>query len=1236
MAFEIFGYEISKKKDKAPQAAVVTPVTPRDDGASIVYSSDSGSYGAAAGYYGYQFDLDGVVRNESQMINQYRTVACFPEVDGAIEAIVNDAVIIEQGRDPVSLNLDGLPKQYHPLRDTIREHFDHVLNVLNFNDNCHDIFKRWYIDGRLYYYVMIDPKNPKKGIVDLKYIDPRKIRKVIEYQRENRNGIDVIVGQKSYYIFNDAGLQSAALGVKLSTDSIINVRSGLVDANTGEVISHLFKGIKPANQLKMMEDALVIYRITRAPERRVFYVDVGNLPGLKAEQYVNNVMNKFRNKVVYDAETGEVKNNRNYMSVCFTMDTKVRLVDGRVLTLDEMSRLYQTEDLEVYSCDPDTGHRTIGKVQWAGVTGYNRDVMTLTLSNGCNVTCTPDHRFVVQKGGFVEAKDLSVGEQLLTLSDECCTVVSKQACEDRCDVGCLRVDNEYHTFALDADVFVHNCEDFFLPRREGGKATEIQTLPGCLAMDTKVSLLDGRELSIHDIEHEMKQGKQLWTYSCHPETGKVVPGLITWAGVTQKSAKVMKLTLDNGETITCTPDHKFPIKDVGFVRADQLKVNDSLIPLYRRHAQIDSNYKNTYEQYYDNESHEWYFTHRKVVEYVQGLEEFADKRVVHHVDLNRYNNDPSNLKQMGWQEHRKLHSDMGFAYKERMFAEGRGDEWLQWKKDLGHYVWNSKSDEQKAQLVEALGNGREAFKQTLKDNGEWEDYCKKFVHCGIKAQLVRKEQMKDEDWHNQFKLNCKRAQNQKDVREAREVFYEQNMKAKIDDVIAEFAFDFLSTHRKGQEPAIGLLCDALNSDPSMVKRYVQMNQGKKGNIGKTQSFVRAPLKCAICDYYGCKDWKEFVAKLTPTINNNFKLHIDGDIAKLIVDICKQPVKHAVSAKRVAPILNSYEWVQERMVELNGNRWRGRFYADNVAKMICDFYGFESWKQFKENYKYLNHRIVAIQWLDDPIEVGTLTIDIDEIYHNYHTFALSCGVFTKNSQNLSEIADIEYFQKKLYQSLNVPRQRLLNDNVMSIGNPNEVTREELAFAKFIQRLRNRFNVLFKEALRIQLITTNCIRQSDWEKIRNCIYFEYQHDNYFEELKRIEVFNERMTQLQTADGFKGIYFSKEYIVRNILEMTQEEWEEIQQQMKQEKIDEAREAAELENANAGDQEGDEQFDQDSSEGEGDDGYNDFVSGNDSAPEEVDQEGDTTDTIDDTAEPNPGEDDFDRPATPGLKATM
>ncbi len=1052
MAFEIFGYEISKKKDKAPQAAVVTPVTPRDDGASIVYSSDSGSYGAAAGYYGYQFDLDGVVRNESQMINQYRTVACFPEVDGAIEAIVNDAVIIEQGRDPVSLNLDGLPKQYHPLRDTIREHFDHVLNVLNFNDNCHDIFKRWYIDGRLYYYVMIDPKNPKKGIVDLKYIDPRKIRKVIEYQRENRNGIDVIVGQKSYYIFNDAGLQSAALGVKLSTDSIINVRSGLVDANTGEVISHLFKGIKPANQLKMMEDALVIYRITRAPERRVFYVDVGNLPGLKAEQYVNNVMNKFRNKVVYDAETGEVKNNRNYMSV---------------------------------------------------------------------------------------------------------------------------------------------CEDFFLPRREGGKATEIQTLPGCLSMDTKVSLLDGRELSIREIENEIDGGKQLWTYSCHPETGKVVPGLITWAGVTQKSAKVMKLTLDNGETITCTPDHKFPIKDVGFVRADQLKVNDSLIPLYRRTQYIAKHKPNqTYEQVYDNETHEWQFTHRLVSNYIDTNCDIKHP-VIHHADFNRFNNDPTNLVKMTWDDHVRVHNENNTLQKYWQDVKDRG-EWEHVRAkhaEMTHQKWLALDEEERIRRISQLRSSCHEYWDSLSPE-QYQQRCKN-ISDNINKYLASLTDEQREQRAAYCRINVAKAKRaslialQDPIKQAQRV---EKVKQWWD----------LDDHRQVRST-------------QNKERYANMDPSKREALRLQNVAIHEEQQMLVIDDY---------------------------IAKFVVDLCKNKTTHQMKASDIVAILNSNDEIVDRFRMLNKGKktanWDGWFTVNNLKNLMCRYYGFETWKRFRHNAKYLNHRIVAIQWLDDPIEVGTLTIDIDEIYHNYHTFALSCGVFTKNSQNLSEIADIEYFQKKLYQSLNVPRQRLLNDNVMSIGNPNEVTREELAFAKFIQRLRNRFNVLFKEALRIQLITTNCIRQSDWEKIRNCIYFEYQHDNYFEELKRIEVFNERMTQLQTADGFKGIYFSKEYIVRNILEMTQEEWEEIQQQMKQEKIDEAREAAELENANAGDQEGDEQFDQDSSEGEGDDGYNDFVSGNDSAPEEVDQEGDTTDTIDDTAEPNPGEDDFDRPATPGLKATM
>ena len=578
MAFEIFGYKITKNKKEQQELAkqfIPTPVTPSNtDGSSIV---SVGNSALMSGYYQYNFDIDGTARNDAQMISQYRACASYPDVDTAIEAIVNEAVIVEQSKKPVELNLDELPDEYSAIKQSINDAFDHILNVLEFNDNCHDIFKRWYIDGKLYYFVVIDPKDPKKGIIDLKYVDPRKIRKVIEYVKENQDGVDVITGQRQYYLFNDQGLTNAQNGLKISTDSIINVRSGLIDANSGEVISYLFKAIKPTNQLKMMEDSLVIYRITRAPERRVFYVDVGNLPGQKAEQYVRNIMNRFRNKVVYDASTGEIKNNRQYLSA---------------------------------------------------------------------------------------------------------------------------------------------LEDFWLPRREGGKATEIQTLP-------------------------------------------------------------------------------------------------------------------------------------------------------------------------------------------------------------------------------------------------------------------------------------------------------------------------------------------------------------------------------------------------------------------------------------------------------------------------------------------------------------------------------------SGGNLAQVEDVEYFQRKLYQALGVPRQRLLADNLMSIGNNNEITREEVAFSKFIQRLRNRFNVLFKEALRIQLIATKTIRQSDWEIIRNNIFFEYQHDNYFEEIKRIELFNQRMTQLQTADGFKGVYFSKQYITKNVLDMNEEQWNEIKQQIKDEAIEEALANAELEKKTAEyqaqgstDDSGDQSADDQQSD---DGGYSDFVGG-DEGEEDIEQSGDTTNTIDDTKTPNPGEDDFERPAATGL----
>lgn len=345
MAFNIFGYQISKKPQEEPQ----TPISPLTDGSNVV---NVGNSGEMSGYYGLSYDAGGTLCNDIQMINRYREIAAYPDCDGAIEQIVNEAIIVDQSTRPITINLDNLPEEYNDdVKNKISKCFDKILSLLDFNNECHDIFKRWYIDGKIYYYVVIDPEAPKKGILSLKYIDPRKIRHITEYTKtRNKNNVEVVKNIQTYYLFNDNGLDQTKSGIKLSEDSVIRSKSGLIDANTGEIISYLFKAIKPVNQLKMMEDALVIYRITRAPERRVFYIDTGNMPGQKAEQYVNNIMNKFRNKVVYDSETGETKNNRNYMSMMedFWLPRREGGKATEIQTLPPGQNLSEISDVEYF------------------------------------------------------------------------------------------------------------------------------------------------------------------------------------------------------------------------------------------------------------------------------------------------------------------------------------------------------------------------------------------------------------------------------------------------------------------------------------------------------------------------------------------------------------------------------------------------------------------------------------------------------------------------------------------------------------------------------------------------------------------------------------------------------------------------------------------------------------------------------------------------------------------------
>lgn len=309
MAIELFGFQIGRKEEEKPTVKSFAP-PPNDDGSIAVNEG---------GVFGTSVDLEGLTKNDAQLITKYREMALQPECQRAIDDVINEAIVSEEREMPVNIVLDEveLPKK---IKDRITEEFEIVLNLLNFNNRAYDVFKNWYVDGRLYYHIMVDEKKPRDGIQELRYIDPRKIKKVrseIRQKNQSYSQSQQVVAKKynEYFIYSSKGLVAGNQGVKISPDSIAYCHSGEMDQTNNTVLSHLHKAIKPLNQLRMLEDATVIYRLARAPERRVFYIDVGSLPKAKAEQYLRDMMVKHKNKLVYDANTGEVRDDRKFLTM---------------------------------------------------------------------------------------------------------------------------------------------------------------------------------------------------------------------------------------------------------------------------------------------------------------------------------------------------------------------------------------------------------------------------------------------------------------------------------------------------------------------------------------------------------------------------------------------------------------------------------------------------------------------------------------------------------------------------------------------------------------------------------------------------------------------------------------------------------------------------------------------------------------------------------------------------------
>jgi len=307
---ELFGFEIKRKGQEKEDAKKQSFVAPMED--------DGSSYIQAGGYFGQYVDLSGTegAKNEVDLIRRYRQIAQHPECDAAIEDIVNESIVSDTKAAPIELITDDLD-QPDNVKKLIRQEFENIIQLLQFNHYGHEIFRKWYIDGRLFYHIIIDEANPKKGITELRPIDPTRIRKVkeVEQEKDPKTGVNLIKKINEYYLYQDSAMNKSNQGLKISKDSIQYTTSGLLDTSRKMVLSYLHKAIKPVNQLRMMEDSLVIYRLSRAPERRIFYIDVGNLPKGKSEEYLRGIMNQYRNKLVYDASTGEIKDDRKHMSM---------------------------------------------------------------------------------------------------------------------------------------------------------------------------------------------------------------------------------------------------------------------------------------------------------------------------------------------------------------------------------------------------------------------------------------------------------------------------------------------------------------------------------------------------------------------------------------------------------------------------------------------------------------------------------------------------------------------------------------------------------------------------------------------------------------------------------------------------------------------------------------------------------------------------------------------------------
>jgi intein/homing endonuclease len=790
--------------------------------------------------------------------------------------------------------------------------------LLKMDRRLWNIAKKLFQMGDLFLENVIDPQNPSAGILKVDILPSDSIYriettkgKLLEFQQSKEGPDYQSLSRVDVTKATEQDLAQAT-ALRFAPEQIVHMKIG-DDRKTfypyGVSLIEPARG--PAHQLRLMEDSMVVYRLSRAPERRVFYIDTGNLPPNKVEALMERMKDQLRKKKVYSGRQGS-------------------------------------------------------------------------------------------------------------------------------PAGASSVEERWHIPSAD--------EDIWLPTRPNSNS-RIETLPGaCLALDTEIPLLDGRTLKLSEIIEEHQSGKQNWVYSCNPKNGSPAPGKITWAGVTRKNTEVVKITFDNGKSIVCTPDHKFPLLDKGKTEAKDLKAGDSLIPFNYRHHQLRSNRKDKYAQIYDTYQKKWVFVHRWVSKCVKNSlyhqemifnEDFknADRNTIHHKNFNKFDNNPENLTWMNFEDHIQYHQSIPFT-------------------------------EERCQKI---SNSLVKFHEALSSDHPFYNKLKKM---SVKANNILQEKLQDEEYNKLFaqkqsegwqkaKENPEFVERISNSRTKRNNEFWANPENKEKTfkkqtvVYPQEVFNyFVELLKKGK--LIEEIIPLANSNESLINKFTEANAHIKRNVDFTKGFTKDHIEKMV-KVYGFSGIRKLRNSLsldkTPNNSNGGRKKGGGvKYPKIVMDSFMQHLVEGKSVKEAVTEINKNPIFIEALNQAKigvgyATKINDTLTVQSALKMVR-FFGYEGLSHAKEQASFYNHKVVSVEYLTEKIDTGTITVDGNHELHDYHTFALTF-VYSYNS-NLGEIDDAVYFRNKLLIALNMPKNYLASDD--PTVSQKTLSSQDVKFARMIERLQ----------------------------------------------------------------------------------------------------------------------------------------------------------------------------------------